>query len=174
MEGVVKGVYFCNNKRTTELSERMYNRNVPVQPLNMTYGPRSVPTRYVHIPMLDCRKSSQVSCVDYPTYNTNTDFAPGSSLPFEGYQQNIDVESKLKDIIFPMQKCVQSKFIPDSSSDLFNNSYLTQTDKKTNMTNQLLFSNQKFEAFNPNTCDVGHNTFNNSTRVQIKDCKQSC
>ena len=33
MQGVVNGVFFCNNKRTTQLSERMYNRNVPVKRL---------------------------------------------------------------------------------------------------------------------------------------------
>jgi|TARA_B110000858_G_C17766019_1_gene457096 hypothetical protein len=174
MEGVVNGAFLCNNERTTELSDRMYQRNIPQQPVNMSFGPRPVPTRYVLMPMLDCRKPTEVPCLKFPQYNTNTEFSPGNSLPFDGYQKNIDTESKLRDIIFPMQKCVQSKFIPDTSSDLFNNSYLTQTSKPVTMTNQLLFSQEKFECFNPNTCNIGNNTFNNPTRVQVKDCKPNC
>ena len=109
----------------------------------------------------------------FPQYNTNTEFSPGNSLPFDGYQKNIDTESKLRDIIFPMQKCVQSKFIPDTSSDLFNNSYLTQTSKPVTMTNQLLFRNEAFNPFNPNMCNIGNDTFNNNTRVQVKNYKPS-
>ncbi len=45
MNGVVNGVYFCQNNRTTALSNRMYERNVPSEQLSMTYGPRPVPTR---------------------------------------------------------------------------------------------------------------------------------
>jgi hypothetical protein len=168
MEGVVKGVFLCNNERTTQLSDRMYQRNVPAQRMNMVYDPRPVQTRYVLMPMLDCKKPTSVTCLRYPKYNTNSEFSPGDSLPFDGYQNKIDTESQLRDIVFPMQKCVQSKFIPDTSSDLYNNSYLTQTSNPVNMTNNLLFTQEQFECFNPNTCDVGNNTFNNHTRVQVK------
>ena len=71
MEGVVKGVFLCNNERTTQLSDRMYQRNVPAQRMNMVYDPRPVQTRYVLMPMLDCKKPTSVTCLRYPKYNTN-------------------------------------------------------------------------------------------------------
>ena len=170
MEGVVQGAFICNNERTSELSQKMYERNVPTNELNISYSLRPVQTRFVHMPTNDYRKQSSEPCIKYPTYDTHTEFSPGSSLPFGGYQRAIDTESVLRDIIFPMQNGGQSKFIPGTNSDLFNTSYLTQTNTPVEMPNQLLFSQHQFEAFNPNTHNLGNDTFNNSTRNQIKDC----
>ena len=46
MEGVVKGAFLCNNERTSELSKKMYERNIPSTQLNISYNPRPVPTRF--------------------------------------------------------------------------------------------------------------------------------
>lgn len=168
IQGVMNGAYVCNTERTQELSDRMYARNVPSRQLMMCYGPRAVPTRYVVMSMEDCRKNNNVECLSEPNYSTRINFSPGNSLPFDGFQNNIDVESKLKNCFFPLQKAGQSKFIPDSKSDLYNSQYLTRTNNKVNMTNKLLFSKEKFNKFNPNTQSIGYKYFNNHTRVQIK------
>ena len=168
MDGVVNGVFFCQKNRTTELSNRMYVRNLPSAQLSMTYGPRPVPTRYVRMPMVDCRLRAKVPCLKEPIYNTRNEFSPGNTLPFDGYQNKIDEESKLKNIIFPLQKCGQSKYIPSSHSDLFKANYLTQVSKPVLMTNPLLFHKEQFSSFNPNTCNTGGNYFNNFTRYQIR------
>ena len=47
MENVVKGAYYCQQNRTTQLSNRMYKRNVPGVPLQMNYDPRPVDTKFV-------------------------------------------------------------------------------------------------------------------------------
>ena len=171
MNGVVNGVYFCQNSRTSQLSNRIYERNIPSEQLSMTYGPRPVPTRYVLMPMLDCRKPTNVACLKEPIYNTETEFSPGNTLPFDGYQDKIDDESKLKNIIFPLQKCGQSKYVPSSKSDLFNAQYLTGVNHPVNMTNNLLFHDPQFSFFNPNTCHTGGKFFNNFTRYQIKSLR---
>jgi len=168
IQGVMNGAYLCNTERTQELSDRMYARNVPSRQLMMTYGPRGVPTRYVLMPMEDCRKTPDVQCLSEPNYSTRINFSPGNSLPFDGFQNNIDVESKLKNCFFPLQGAGQSKFIPDSKSDLYNSQYLTRTNNKVNMTNKLLFSKEKFNKFNPNTQNIGYRYFNNHIRVQTK------
>ena len=169
MEGVVRGAFLSNNERTSELSKKMYERNVPSNKLNVSYDPRPVQTRFVHMPLADCRKEPVIQNINYPIYDLNKDFSPGSSLPFEGYQRAIDTESVLRDIIFPIQKNIQSKFIPGSNSDLFNTSYLTQTMSPVEMKTPFLFSQHQFEPFNPNIHNLGQNVFNNSTRTQIKD-----
>ena len=172
MENVVKGAYFCQQDRTTALSRRMYKRNVPNVPLQMGYDPRAVQTRFVRMPILDCRLPSYTPCERRPIYNTRFMFAGSSqALPFNGFQNKVDTESKLMNIIFPLQDCPQSKFIPSSRSDLYNNSYLIPTTNPVKMTNQLLFRKETFQKFNPNMCNIGHDTFNNNTRVQIKNLK---
>lgn len=169
MNGVVKGVYLCNQDRLQQLNNRLYERNLTNAPIKMQYDVRSVPTRYVHMPTIDKHQECSVPCKRMPVYNTQTMFTPASNLPFNGYQQNIDVETRLHNTIAPIQACPQSKFIPDSSSDLFNSQYLVRKDKPDYITNQLLFQNQTFSPFNPNTCNIGHKLFNNSTRIQIRN-----
>jgi hypothetical protein len=172
MENVVKGAYYCQQNRTTQLSNRMYKRNVPGVPLQMNYDPRPVDTKFVVFPILDCRLPTNVPCERRPIYNTRHMFAGSSqSLPFNGFQSKIDTESKLMNIIFPLQSCPQAKFIPSSKSDLYNTTYLTPPFETTKMTNQLLFKQERFSPFNPNMCNLGKDTFNNNTRVQIKNLK---
>ena len=39
------------------------------------------------------------------------------------------------------------------------------------MTNQLLFNEEQFNAFNPNQCNLGHKIFYNHIRQQTKNVK---
>ena len=162
--------YLCNENRTSELSKRMYERNVPYAPLQMTYDPRPVETRHVVFPVLDCYQPSNTPCDVFPVYNQRLNFSPGKA-PFNGYANEIDSESKLKNIITPLQKSAKSKFIPNSGSDLYNNMYLAQTTKPVKMTNKLLFKHQQFTPFNPNPCGLGYKLFNNFTRQQTMNLK---
>tara|TARA_Y100000996_G_C22321591_1_gene560587 strand:- start:132 stop:644 length:513 start_codon:yes stop_codon:yes gene_type:complete len=169
MNGVVQGTYICNQNRTQELNDRLYERNLTGAPIKMQYSVRSVPTRYVHMPMLDCRKPSEEGCGNENIYNTKKMFTPASSLPFNGYQQNVDVETKLRGSVFPLQACAQASYVPDSNSDLYKSNYLTETNNKIQMTNELLFKEEEFNKFNPNECNLGYKLFNNHTRVQLKN-----
>lgn len=169
MEGVVNGVFYCQQERTQKLSDRIYARNLTNAPIKMNYSIRPVQTRYVHLPTSDTRKEVTVPCQQKPTYNTKTMFTPASSLPFNGYQSKIDDETRLRDTIFPLQACPQAYYIPGTGSDMYNSSYLVAGSRPVQMSNQLLFNQEHFSPFNPNTCDTGHKLFNNHTRVQIRD-----
>jgi len=159
MQGAIDGKYYCHQNRTKVLSDRMLRRNVPSQHMQMYFSPRSVQTRYVHMPMLDCHKPSNTNCETLPTYSVNTMYSPSDSLPFNGYQTNVDVESRLRNIIFPIQKAVQSKFI----------NYLTANNKfYPNNPHQLLTREEPLPKFNPNKHNIGKKMFNNSTRVEIR------
>ncbi len=156
-------------KKDNEMSKRMYERNVPYAPLQMTFSPRPVDTKHVVMPILDCRKPVNEVCDIYPVFNTRLNFTPGQA-PFSGYANDIDNESKLKNIVAPLQKAVRSKFIPNSDSDLYNNAYLAQTTRPVEMgERQLLFVQPKLQPFNPNPCGLGYKLFDNCTRQQIKD-----
>jgi hypothetical protein len=160
--------YLCNEQRTSELSKRMYERNVPYAPLQPAYDPRPVETRHVVLPVLDCYKPAKEICDVYPVFNQRLNFSPGKA-PFSGYANEIDAESQLKNIIMPLQDCARSKYIPSSSSDLYDNTYLAQTTRPVKMTNNLLFKQDKLQPFNPNPCGLGFKRFNNHTRQQTKN-----
>ena len=55
MNGVVNGVFICNNQRLDKINEKILDRNNTSQSLNMTFSPRPAVTRQVLMPMLDCR-----------------------------------------------------------------------------------------------------------------------
>lgn len=169
MYGLVKGVFICHQGRTQELNDRIYTRNPPSNAVQMQYGPRAVSTKFTRLPVFDKHPISETQCNKTGVYNTETMFTPSNSLPFNGYQTNVDIETKLRNSIFPIQACPQSQYIPSSNSDMFNNKYLTQCNEVVPMTNTLLFKEEQFDNFDPNTCDLGYKLFNNHTRVQIRN-----
>tara|TARA_Y100001970_G_scaffold293822_1_gene443522 strand:+ start:1617 stop:2222 length:606 start_codon:yes stop_codon:yes gene_type:complete len=167
MHGVANGAYFCQQQRTQELSDRLYQRNTTTAPIKMQYSIRPVPTKYVNMPIVDCRRPTNVPCQQKPIYNTHQMFTPSNTLPFSGYQANIDTETKLHNTIFPLQACPQATFIPGTQSDLYQNQHLVAGRQET-MTNRLLFKEPKFAPFNPNLCGTGYKLFNNFTRQQVR------
>ena len=161
--------YYCQQERTTQLSDRMYKRNLAEGSLAPHMIARSVSTRLETLPMMDCRKVVPTKMANYGAYDSMETFHPGSSAPYSGYCNNVDIETHLRNTIHPLQKAPQSKFIPDSSSDLFNTKHFKQTQGVD--PNDLLQRPEQFDAFNPNRCLLGKNLFDNHTRQQTKDVK---
>lgn len=151
---------------TNETNNRIYNRNIPSQPLQPYLDVRPVMTKYSIMPIVDPRKENNVKLNKLPSYNVNNVFNPGNSQsPWSGY--NVNNESILKNQIFALQKCSQSVYVPNSNSDLYKSSLKPSNDVK--QSHDLLFQQYKFCDFNPNPENVGFGLFNNSTRNQLKD-----
>lgn len=166
MLGVPKGICYNNDGRVDEINNRIYDRNIPSQQLQMSFDPRSVETRYVRFPGLDCRRPSDVNIKQEPNYVQQTQFNPGTSAPYSGYATAVDNESVLQNMFMPHQKwTTQTQFIPSSGSDLYNEN--VKTSQPIQMTNELLFSEEKFAPFNPNPNDLGRKMFFNHTRQQV-------
>ena len=168
MYGVVDGLYYCQQNRVSELNERISSRNVPSEPLPPSFSARAVPTRYVKMPAVDCRIQPKVAIKGSCEYSPYAVFNPGDGAPYSGYALAIDQNSRLKNIFFPLQTCAQSKYIPSSKGDLYNYRVIA---KPSRATHSLLFKEENFSAFNPNTCNLGKELFNNHTRVQTKNLK---
>ena len=49
--------------------------------------------------------------------------------PYSGYSNNIDKESSLFNRFQPLQKCIQTKYVPNSFSDLYVNMTPYSTNK---------------------------------------------
>jgi hypothetical protein len=167
--GVIEGVYYNGFERTEELSKRMYERNVPSKTLQPQYGIRAVSTKYDLMPILERHTdpASTIKIKKEPVYNIEQTFNPGTSqAPWSGFASNINNESRLRNQFFALQSSCQSAYIPSSTSDMYDvqiNSglYVHQPFPD-------LFSTPQLEQFNPNSYNIGKNTFENCTRQQLK------
>ena len=166
----LKEVYYCQQERTQELSDRIYSRNMPSHQLGAAYFARPVDTYATVLPVIDCRKPATVTKAHFPVYSQSNVFNPGQAAPYNGYSRNVDVESRLHNSFAPLQKGAQGKYIPGTNSSMFCNKYLTTAHPPVNMgSHGLLFKEEQFNSFNPNRCNLGHKVFNNFMRQQIMD-----
>jgi hypothetical protein len=168
MYGVVNGIYFCNSERVEELNSRIADRNIPSHKLQAQFDIRPVSSKYAMMPIFDRRAIPTVPIERMPTYSLADTFNPGNGQgPWSGFATNVDDDSRLRNQFFALQKCDQAYYIPPTTSDLY----------KVDVTGQAiqqpfpdLFMKQEFAPFNPNTCGVGGNFFDNCIRQQIKNC----
>ena len=156
--------YRCQQDRTTELSDRMFNRNIPDTALEPVYNYRPAHTRRTVMPIMDCRKVT--NSLVYPTYNT-TQFNPGTdTAPFSGFATAIDTESELFSVDKKLENCDKRSYYPNSSSDMFENDYLYKNSNRMKNSHNLLNKYEQFNPFNPNKCGLGRQLFSNHTRQQ--------
>jgi len=167
MYGVIQGLYTCNHGRVDELNNRIAERNIPSKELQPQYSIRPTSTKYGYMPILDQYNKSSIPLNSYTPYSTKTVFNPGNAkAPWNGFSNNINIESKLRNQFFALQKCEQSEFVTSSTSDLYQTK-IDYTQQK--QTHPLLFDKPDLAPFNPNIHNLGGSLFNNHTRYQIKD-----
>jgi hypothetical protein len=157
-----------SSQRVDSTNLRIYERNIPSQILQPYLSVRPVMTKYSIMPIVDPRAPIHVPMEQLPIYNTEKVFNPGNATaPWSGYASNVNVESDLQNRIFALQKCSQSVYVPDSNSDLYN--FAFKPNKEINQPFPYLFKNEDFSEFNPNTENIAHGLFQNSTRQQLKN-----
>ncbi len=177
MYGVVNGVYYCNNERVDELNERISDRNLPSDKMQIVFDPRPQTTRRMMYPAFHTQSLDVTTPIELQKpFNPFTQFNPGSRAPFSGYATNIDQESRMKNIFMPIQKYTgQTQYVPSTKSDLYNMKHLKSIRSKDN-TNEIphseLFREQEFSPFNPNECNIGNDLFNNHTRMQTRNIER--
>jgi hypothetical protein len=162
----------CVKNIHQQTNQRIYDRNIPSQPLQPYLDVRPVLTKYSYFSIVDPRKEISVRLEQRPTYNSQQVFNPGNTQsPWSGFASNINKESELRNQIYALQKCSQAVYVPNSSSDLYEYSFQPTPTSINNNTHSLLFAKEKFEQFNPNPAPkiIGSAMFHNSTRAQVKD-----
>ena len=161
-----------NHKR---MNQGIYERNIPSQMLQSYVDVRPVMTKYSYFPIVDPRKQTTVPLQIMPTYNVHKVFNPGNAqAPWSGFATNINVESELRNQVYALQKCSQSVYVPESTSDLYTYNFQTKTRHNPH---ELLFHNESFNTFNPNPAPsiCGTGLFYNNTRCQVRDMtNQKC
>jgi hypothetical protein len=167
MKGVVDGVYYCQMERTAQLSERMYERNIPSAVLQPSFSIRPVASKYELMPIYDRRAPVTVPIQKQPTYNVSTVFNPGSGVaPWSGFASNVNVESSLRNQFFALQNCEQSNYVPSTQSDMY---HVSVGGRQEQQPFPNLFKTEQFEAKTYMNGSTGTNVFSNHTRQQMKD-----
>ena len=165
----------CSSQIRKETNSRIYDRNIPSQMLQPYLDVRPVMTKYSYFPIVDPRKPINVPMEQMPTYNVHKTFNPGNTTsPWSGFASSINTESELRNQVYALQKCSQSVYVPNSTSDLYKYDFKTKTQPNPH---ELLFRNESFQEFNPNPSanTVGFGLFNNNTRCQVRNMtKQTC
>ena len=169
----------CNQLNVSKIHEetntRIYDRNIPSQMLQPYIDVRPVMTKYSYFPIVDPRKNNSVPLKVQPTFNPHQIFNPGNTTsPWSGFASSINTESELRNQVYALQKCSQSVYVPNSTSDLYKYDFKTKTQPNPH---ELLFRNESFQEFNPNPSanTVGFGLFNNNTRCQVRNMtKQKC
>tara|TARA_B100000989_G_scaffold16000_2_gene10681 strand:+ start:1719 stop:2222 length:504 start_codon:yes stop_codon:yes gene_type:complete len=159
-----------NHKNLNEINKDIFERNIPSENMQVHLPQRSVSTKYSHFPILDSRKETNVLLNYSRPYDNSQMFFPGNRKPhFCGFARNVDLESDLRNQFFALQKADQAAYVPNSSSNMYeNNINFINTNK--NLDNELLFNEEDFNNFNPNLSNIiGSEIFLNSTRVQLKN-----
>ncbi len=160
-------LHYCNlgeDNREEKLNAGIFARNIPSRDLEPNLPFRPVPTKYAFFPIVDQRPINDSISNQY-TYNNKTDFNPGNTGPWKNFSQNINTESTLRNQFFALQKGDQAYYVPNTTSDMYVNNIPTTDDVQPYKN---LFENSKFDSFNPNSHNLGKNTFNNCTREQLK------
>jgi len=167
--------YICNVDRDVEISNRIAERNMPSRPLQPQFSQRPVSTKYALLPIIDRRAKSNVPIHTEPTFSVENVFNPGNTQsPWSGFASNINDESTLRGQFFALQNCEQKEYVPSTKSDMYQ---VEAVGRKEQQQFPGLFHEQQFAPFNPNTCDLGKDLFNNSTRVQLMNsdcCDNKC
>jgi len=149
----------CDLERTEELNNRIFNRNTPFVSLQPVFDIKSQSTKYVKLPIIDNNNDN--------TNNNINDIFSGNKNRWTEYSSNVNKESCLRNQIYPLNNSTVSHYVPDSKSDLYNNTI--NNNHHENQPFKDLFTQQTFNSFNPNVANLGQNILNNHTRQQLKD-----
>jgi len=161
-----------SSKLQNDINNRIYDRNIPSSTLQSYLNVRPVSTKYSRFPIVDPRKTLNFPFKQESDYNVQYTFNPGNRMaPWNGFANNVNLESELRNQIYALQRSSQSVYVPDSSSDLYNP--IINNNNETQ--NNLLFKKEHFDHFNPNTENLGYLKFNNCTRQQLRNVtKNKC
>lgn len=163
---------------------RIYERNIPPQPLQQYVSFRSVPTKYSWFPIVDPRVDPTIltPMIEYPTYDPYSQFNPGNTTsPWSGYATNVDTESVLRDQIsqkdrmggqmvpgqyYEANRCSATTYVPNSDSDLYKHSIAKPTSEQPLSEFPFLFKQEQWNPVDPGSGIKQTMTFGNGTRQQ--------
>jgi hypothetical protein len=151
-----------------EINNKIYQRFVPSHSLPPNLSVYPVPTKYVKLGITDNHPHQNTIQNNYQNFQCNTMFCPTlKNGNYNGYSNNIHLESELRNQFVALQKCDAAEYIPNYKSQLFHYS-INYTDNK-NIPFDYLFNNSIYMPFQTNVVTQNNSLFNNHTRQQNKE-----
>lgn len=145
------------------INKRIYERNISNKHLDVLYPLIPYSTKFQKFPTTPTMQNIDTNISNKLDYNYSAGMHPGTSRgPIQGFMQNVDFESSLRNQFFALQKCDQSNFVPNSNSDLYVETTIQTTPYKDN--HGLLFKTHSYKN-NKNVKKEDY-LFNNYTRFQ--------
>jgi len=169
--GLPKHLYQGQQDRTDELNYRLLERDVSDKPLAPNFSPRPVLSRYTRFPMIDAHKPANIPIKSNYNYSLSDNFTPPvmKTGPVNGFINNVQDESILRNQIYPLSKNDDNEYVPSSNSDLYK---VEIPSKMSVQPYPGLFNSSNFsQELHPNVRDqssIGMNTFHNNTRTQLR------
>jgi hypothetical protein len=162
-------LFYADDTRVQELNQRLWSRNQPDRPPPVNFDIRPTPTKYSVFPILDQRMPVGVPIL--PNSNTGSFLPTMTTGPVQGFIQNVDKESDLRNQYFALQRGNdQACYVPSSNSDMYRVTLAQSTTRNEVQDFPLLFEKSSFsKAIHPNLYNnttVGVDRLNNHTRTQ--------
>lgn len=166
------GILYGQNERVDVLNDRILSRFSCDVPLQANFDVRPVPTKYSRFPVIDRVTPPKLGIKDRGDFRVSDNFAPVQSRgPVDGYFSQVDKESTLRNQFFAIQAAPQAAYIPMSDSDLYKVPMAAPSTRKEPQPHPALFDRYRMDVLAPvRNADpaVGHKTFMNDTRVQLR------
>ena len=171
INGIPSGVYIGQFERTTELDNRILARRFPSAPLQPNYDPRPISTKYSLMPALSGRKPDAEPKKEYNNYSVHNTFNPGNDgAPVNGFLNNVDHETYLRNQYFALQKGDKQYYAPKGSSELYND-YVFNNSAQEEQPHPELFAKERFNNHRTQHSGldgIGADAFHNNTRTQLR------
>jgi hypothetical protein len=152
-----------------EINNKIYQRFVPSHSLPPNLSVYPVPTKYVKLGITDNHPHQNTIQNNYQNFQCNTMFCPTlKNGNYNGYSNNIHLESELRNQFVALQKCDAAEYIPNYKSSLF--MYSTPSNKQYTQPFEYLFNTAIYMPFQPILTEQQNDAlFFNHTRQQLKD-----
>jgi hypothetical protein len=151
-----------------EINNKIYQRFVPSHSLPPNLSVYPVPTKYVKLGVTDNHPEQNTKQHNYANYQSNTMFCPTlKNNNYNGYSNNIHLESELRNQFVALQKCDASEYIPNYKSNLY--FYSTPSNNTDIQPFEHLFDTSIYMPFQPIAKERHNSLFFNHTRQQLKD-----
>jgi len=157
-----------NFEKQNHINISILNRQITENNLQPNIDFRPIPTKYTHFNVFG--NLQEKTDTKYRDYDITTMYNSGNRKShFSGFSNNIDNESVLQNRVYALQRDERSVYVPNTTSQLYNEYKPNTININTDIDNYRVFSNHEFNSHNPNYSDkIGSDYFNNSTRVQLK------
>lgn len=154
----------------SDINRGIYSRNIPSDIMYTDISQRPSPTKYVLLSDIVTRNVDQPNSRETSgEYSVSSVFNPGNRMaPWNGFSQNIDTESNMRNQFMALSRNDRSQWMPSSRSDMYRE-YNPPSIEKEIQPFPRLFAQPIFSHVNRDVYNIETTVWDNNTRQKIKE-----